>query len=196
MSGFSQTSRWQLRWSRAIWSPQLPRVPAIPPVRDEQDHRTAVQDAAAPALMELLDGSANPRPSRPVGHRPRHRREGVVGSRRAQLSGDSRELGGEEERLDTAVAPRHGVSEVQEHAGVALHGSADVAQQHERARAHASCPSPEFHHVAARAEAVGDRTSKIDSRAAPSNPPPCPAFTRIPDETRQRRARLGYFVGS
>jgi hypothetical protein len=93
------------------------------------------------------------------------------------------------------MAPGDGVSEVQEHAGVALHRSADVAQQHERARAHASRPSPEFHHIAARAEALGDRPSKIDSRAAPSNPPPCPAFAGIPDETRQGGARLRDFVG-
>jgi hypothetical protein len=146
--------------------------------------------------MELLDGSANPRPSRPVTHRPRHRREGVVESRHAQLPGNSRELGGKKERFDLVMAPGDGVSEVQEHAGVALHGSADVAQQYERAGAHAARPSPEFHHIAARAEALGDRTSEIDPRASPSNPPPCPAFTRIPDETRQGRARRRYFVGS
>ena len=54
----------------------------------------------------------------------------------------------------------------------------------------------ELHDIAAGAEALGDRASKIDARAAPSNPPPCPAFTRIPDEARQGRARLGDFVAS
>src|SRR3989442_1168383 len=112
----------------------LPRIPAIPTIGYEQDHRTAIQGSAAPPLMELFHGSANSRPSRPVRHRPRHRCQGVAGSRRAELSRDSRELGGEEERLDTVVAPRDRVSEVQEHAGVALHGSADVAQQHESTR--------------------------------------------------------------
>ena len=106
---------------------QLPWVPAIPTVGYEQDHRSPIQDPAAPPLMELLHGTANSRPPGPVGHRPRYRREGLVRSRHAQLSGDSRELSGEEERFDRAVAPRHGVSEVQEHTGVTLHGSADVA---------------------------------------------------------------------
>ncbi len=144
--------------------------------------------------MELFDGSANPRPSRPVRHRPRHRRECSVRSRHAELPRDSRELGGEEERLDSAVAPRHGVCEVQEHARIALHGTAHVAQEHERPWAHASCPSRQLHHIAAGAEAFGDRASKIDPRATPPNPPPRSAFARIPDETRQRGARLDYFV--
>ena len=154
-----------------------------------------MQRSTAPPLMELFHGSTNSRPSRPVRHRPRHRGEGFVWARHAELSRDSRELRGEEERLHAVVAPRHGVSEVQQHAGVALHGSADVAQQHEGARAHASCASSEFHHIAACAEALGDRASKIDARASPSNPPPRSAFTRIPDEARQGRVRLGDFVG-
>ena len=143
--------------------------------------------------MELPHGSANARPSGPVRHRPRHGGECVVGPRRAELPRDSRQLRGEEERLDTVAALRHGVGEVQEHARVALHRSADVAQQHERAAAHARRPPPELHHVAAGADAVGDRPSKIDSRAASSNPSPCPAFTRAPDETRQDGGRFGGF---
>ena len=42
------------------------------------------------------------------------------------------ELGREQEGFDAAVALRHGVREVQQHARVALHRAADVAQQHER----------------------------------------------------------------
>ena len=88
------------------------------------------------------------------------------------------------------MPPRQRVSEVQEHAGVALHRSADVAQQHERTRAHAPLPPRQLHHVAAGAEALGDCAPKVDARAAPANPSPCPALSRIPHEARQRLARL------
>jgi hypothetical protein len=104
-------------------------------------------------------------------------------------------LRGEEERLDTVAASRYGVGEVQEHAGVALHRSAHVAQQHQRAAAEARGPTPERRHVAAGADAVGYRPPKIDSRAAPPDPSPCPAFTRAPDETRQDRSRFRGLFG-
>src|SRR5207342_274241 len=133
---------------------------------------------------ELPHGSANSRPSGPVRYRLRYGGECDVGPRRAELPRNSRQLRSEEKRLDTVAALRHGVGEVQKHAGVALHRSADVAQQHERAAAHERGP-PELHHVAPGAHAVADRPSKIDSRAVSSNPSPCPAFTRAPDETRQ-----------
>ena len=34
---------------------RVPRIATVPPVGDEQDHRPAVEHAAAPSLVEFLD---------------------------------------------------------------------------------------------------------------------------------------------
>ena len=144
---------------------QLARIAAIPAVGDEQHDRTAVQDAAAPALMELLarprQSASLPTSPAPTATRPRARRP-ARGS--AQLPRDARQLRGEQKRLDTLVAPRHGVREVQQHARVALHRAADVAEQHERARAHA--PRPPRRASPRRRRCGGCRRSRVEDRRA------------------------------
>ena len=66
----------------------------------------------------------------------------AASSRRARSSRrDAREPRGEQERLDAPVPAPDRVREVQEHARVALHRAADVAEQDERARPRAA-PAP------------------------------------------------------
>ena len=55
-----------------------------------------------------------------------------------------------------------------------------VAQQDERARAHATDTARQPHHVAAGAKAFRDRATQIDAGAAAANPPSGPPFAGIP----------------
>ena len=116
------------------------------------------------------------------------------GRRALQLSGDSRQLRRKQKRFDSLMPRRQRVSEMQQHARIALHRAADVAQQHQRTRAHAARPRRQRHHVAAAAETLGDRAPKVDARATAAHPSPRSAHAGIPHETSQRLARLGNFV--
>src|SRR4051812_34778458 len=90
---------------------QFVRLPTIPSIGDEQDHRTAAQHATAPALVELADRCAYARAPGPVRHRARDGVKGDLGPPRPQLPGDSRQLRGEEEHLDAMTTPGRGVCE-------------------------------------------------------------------------------------
>ena len=109
----------------------------------------------------------------------RHRRQrGVGAGARSSLviAGQPRR---EQERLDPLVPPRQGVREMQQHARVALHRSADVAQQHEGPRPHASRPPRQLDDVAAGAQAVARwrAADRCASRARdPSARPPLAGF--------------------
>ena len=115
---------------------QHDRIAAVPAVGDEQHDRAAVRargaptaggTAAAPRRCACRRTSRAP-PATTVGHRL------VEPAARAAALVTRVSRGREDERLDAAVPPPDGVGEVQQHARVALHRAADVAQQHERPR--------------------------------------------------------------
>ena len=87
-----------------------------------------------------------------------------------------------------AGAGRSRVGEMQQHPRVALHRSADVAEQHERTRTNAARPAPSVTTSPPCAQAVGDCAAEIESRAAAPNPPARPALTRIPHECESAAA--------
>ena len=89
-----------------------------------------------------------------------------------------------------AVPARRGVREVQEHARIALHRAADVAEQHQRARPHLAAAPRQADDVAAGVEAVGDRPPQIDARAVTRNPAPRATLSRSPLETIEHEFRL------
>src|SRR6516162_9381396 len=72
---------------------KLSRIATVPPVRDNQHHRSTDERPAAPSLMELFDRLSDPRPAGPVTHPPRHRAQRIVGPCKPKISRDSRELG-------------------------------------------------------------------------------------------------------
>ena len=173
---------------------QLAWISTIPSVRDQQDDRTAIQCAATPPLMELLDRSPNPGSPRPVRHRLRDRSERGVRSARAQLFRDSREPRRKQERLDPMVPQRQRVGEVQKHARVALHRAAHVAEDHEWTRTQTPRSPRERHYFAARAQTVGNRAPQVDPWPPAPNPPPRAPLTGIPIEAGQCPCRLCQFV--
>src|SRR5262245_7384363 len=160
--------------------PEFYRIAPVPPIGDEQHHRTAMQDPAAPALMELSNRLTDACAAGPVGHRSRDRGERVIRSAETKLPGDSGQAGGEQERLNPLVAARHRVCELQEHARVALHRTAHVAEEDERAWPDPPRTPRQPHDIAASAQAFGDRSSKIHAGALPADPPPRPAFAGSP----------------
>ena len=130
MSGLSQMSRWQLRCSRATCcrSTRDRRGPIRP---KSAAHGPAVQHPAHPPLMERPSASPIRVPPDQSGTAPAHRRPPRRAAR-AQLVRDPRQRRREHERFDPRVPSAERVREVQEHPRVALHRSADVAQQHDR----------------------------------------------------------------
>ena len=80
------------------------------------------------------------------------------------------------------------VGEVQEHARVALHRAADVAQQHDRALARAPRPAWQLDDVAAGAHAARERAPEVHARPVPADPAARPALARRPLEPFHRGA--------
>ena len=89
------------------------------------------------------------------------------GSGHAKLLVTRVSLRGKQERLDALVTPRHGVREVQQHARVALHRAAHVAQQHERRGRMRRVRRGSFDDITAGAEACR-RSRAGDPRARPA----------------------------
>src|SRR5258707_10218659 len=82
---------------------ELHRIAAIPSIGDEQHHRSAMQNAPAPTLVEFANGVTDPCTSGPIRRGARHRRERRVRPADAQLSRDTRESRREQKRLDALV---------------------------------------------------------------------------------------------
>src|SRR5262245_4946057 len=145
--------------------------------------------------MKLPDSCADACAPRPVRHRARDRSERLIWPARTKLSCDPCQSRRKNERLDATMTVRDRMREVQEHAGIALHRSADVAQQDEGTRTHVARPAPQRDHVALRAETVRDGAAEINSPSAPGNPSSGPAFARAPGQPGQRGGAVGYFGG-
>ena len=150
----------------------------------------AVQHAPAPALIELPERLAGSRAARPVRHRTTRPPSTAASSRRKRSSVVIRVSSRrEQERLDAAMLLPDGMREVEEHARVALHRAADVADEDERSRTGAAPTSWQLDDVAARAEAARERASDVDARSASGDPAPGPPLAGRPRKARECRAR-------
>ena len=126
---------------------------------------------------------------------PATRRQPPRPARGAQLAGDARQARGEQEHLDAPMAAADRVREVQEHARVALHRAADVAQQDDRPRPPAPLAAWQRYDVAAGAEALAQRAPEVEARPAAAHPAARAALAGCPGEPRERCARERDLVG-
>jgi hypothetical protein len=139
--------------------------------------------------MELPNRVADARAPGPARRRTHDVGHGLVEPAGPDLVGDAGECGGEDEDFDAVAPARDRVGEVQEHARVAFHRPADVAQQHERPLAHAPLLARQPEYVAPRAHAVRERTPEVHARSASVNPAPGPALAWSPLEPIHRGTR-------
>ncbi len=84
--------------------------------------------------------------------------------------------------------------EVQEHARVALHRAADIAQQHQRPWLRATPTRRQRDDFAAGSQAAHQCPTKIDARAAAADPAARAAFARNPLESLERHSRARHFL--
>ena len=82
------------------------------------------------------------------------------------------------------------VRELQEHARVALHGAADVAQQNDRTLPPAPHAAWQRYNVAAGPEALAQGAPDVEAWPAAAHPPARAAFARFPGEPRKRCAEF------
>lgn len=107
------------------------------------------------------------------------------------LGSDPRETRREEEGFEPPISSCKAMREMEEHARVSLHGTADVTQQHDRPRPDTTLPAWQAQHFAARAKTAAERSSNIDLRTGPRDPTVGPAFSRGPHEMFERCACEG-----
>src|SRR5262245_51740013 len=88
---------------------------------------------------------ADSRASGPVRNEPRDRGRRPPPRPLVELACDARQTGGEDERFRAVAACDQPVHEIQQHARVALHRAADVAEQDERTPSYGPRP-PRYGH--------------------------------------------------
>src|SRR5215831_590478 len=159
--------------ARQLAGEQL-RVPPIPAVADDDDDGPVPQHPASPAPVELGKGLANSSATAEVVDGPADLGEGEVHVAAPQKTGDPGQPRGEDERLNVLTAS-DGVGEDQQQPRVALHRSADVAQQHDRAAPEAALAVKQPDQLAARADGVTGRAAEVDQ--APGGRPQAPGAT-------------------
>src|SRR5262245_64986999 len=102
------------------------------------------------------------------------------------------------------MAVGHSMCEVQEHARIALHGAAHIAQQDERSWFIAMATGRKRDDFAARPQASYQGTPDVDTRSSATNPSASPALARNPVEPFESKAgarhllrrELGEVLGS
>src|SRR5579884_996452 len=167
----------------AVQPGQLPRqelgVASIPAVADQDHDRPVAQHPAGPAPVEVGQRLADPGAPAEVVDLPAHLVQRPIDVAAAQHARDACEAGGEHEGLDV-LAAGHGVGEDQEQPRVALHGAADVAEQHQRATAQARPAVQQPHQLPAGADGLPGRAPEVHlamsrrpqpARAALGHPP-------------------------
>jgi hypothetical protein len=80
--------------------------------------------------------------------------------------------------------------EVQQHAGVAFHRSADVAEDHERPTAHAPLPAWQ-HQQLPRREAAAEGPAQVETRPGARHPAARAPLAGMPGQRLERATRLG-----
>src|SRR5579884_2044818 len=165
----------------AVQPGQLPRqqlgVAPVPAVADDDDDRPVAQHPAGPTPVEVGQGLADPGAAAEVVDLLAHLVEGLVDVSPAQHAG---EPGGEHEGLDV-LTTRHRVGEDQEQAGVALHGAAHVAEQHQGAAPQAGAAVQQPHQLPAGADGLPGRAPEV--------------HLAVPRRTQPARAPLGHSPG-
>src|SRR6185369_16905238 len=104
----------------------------------QQDHGATADCSPYPALVELVEALTDPGAAAPVNHPLRHPAEGGVGGPELELASDPGKSGGEHEHFDRGATSPDRMSKAEHEAAVPLHGSADIANQHEGAGT--ACP--------------------------------------------------------
>src|SRR5262245_66685139 len=86
------------------------------------------------------------------------------------------------------MAVGHSMCEVQEHARIALHGAAHIAQQDEGSWLGAMATGRKRDDFAARPQASYQGTPDVDTRSSATNPSTSPALARNPVEPFESKA--------
>jgi len=103
------------------------RVAAIPPVANDQHHRSPSQNPPPPIKIKAFEGFAYPSAAAPIGNSSGNMVHGPINVFVAQLAGNPGQAGAEDEGFDDLVqAFGEAVDEVEQEAGVSLHWAADV----------------------------------------------------------------------
>ena len=172
------------------------RITTIPAIGDEEHDRRLMQHAPRPSLMELPQCRTDARATGPVGHHVGYGIDCFLKPPQPDLPCHTREPGGEEKHLEAPATMCEAMREVQQHARVALHRAADIAQEHERPRSRCGgavsasvITSPPVRRLRIK------RTTQIDAGAAATNPPASPPFARNPVQLLERDPRARHLVG-
>src|SRR5687768_1095066 len=111
------------------------RVTPVPAIADDHHRRPGAEDAPRPLVIEALDRLADARPPGPVLDRVDDLRQRGIDVPPAQLAGDPRQAGTEDEDLGVFQTLPQCVDEAQEQPGVAVHRARDVTDDHQGAGA-------------------------------------------------------------
>src|SRR5467141_1459189 len=128
---------------------KLRRVAAVPAIADDDHDRAVPEHTASPLAIEFAERGADARAAAEVVHALADRVEHLIDVALANQASDAREPRRENERLEV-LAARHRVSKDHQQPGVALHRSADVADEHQRPTPHRRTPPEELDELAAR----------------------------------------------
>ena len=154
--------------ARHLFAERL-RLSPVPTVRHDEHDGPPAQRPARPSEVELPERRSDARPARPVRHRLGDLAYGLVYVTLSQLFCDARQPRGEEERLHPALQSSvEAVDEVKQHAGVALHRAADVADDHQPAGFLLAPPGPQMHELAPVLRAVTQGAPHV--QRGPSSP--------------------------
>src|SRR5712691_9385661 len=140
-------------------------VAAIPAVADDDHHSAVSEHAARPLAIEIAERGADARAAAEVVYALADGIEHLVDVTLAQQARDAREPRRENEGLEV-LAPRHRVGKDHQQPRVALHRSADVADEHQRPAPHRRTPPEELDQLAARPDRMPRRAAEVDTSRA------------------------------
>src|SRR5215470_3496785 len=149
---------------------RLTRVPAI---RENQHDGSPIHEVP-PALVELAYRLPDPRPARPVAHLGQPT-EGPFIRWSAEQLGHTGQARGEGEGLHAPEDVLEGIEELEEEAAVEVHGTRDVAEEHEPHLAPPPGPASELdelalHEIGPHAAAEVDHATLPRGLPAPADP--------------------------
>ena len=130
-------------------------------------------------------------PPRPVRHRLGDVAHRLVDVPVLELLGDPGEPCGEEKRLHLPVQPAvEAMDEVEQHPRVALHGAADVADDHQLAGLFLATAMPQLEQLAAVLRVVAERPTQVQRMPVPALQPSRAPCARVPRKRRHELPRL------
>jgi hypothetical protein len=139
---------------------------AVESIAYEEDGRTLPEDAAAPATVEVEQAVSDASSSGPVADHAAHLDECIVDVAAPQCARDVGQPGTEREGVKAAALRPDGMQEVQQHAGVPIHGAGNVAQDDEWHRSSMTPSSTQREPFAAGAQRPTYRCPHVDRSAS------------------------------